>query len=202
MGIVQARLNSSRFPGKVLEKFHGKPVVHHVLDATVEACGKQNVVLATSSQSFDDSLATFAKNSGWNVYRGSLNDVWSRYCNIVLRSSADWIIRICADSPLMSASLIQTMMKLVRPDYDLVTNTCPRTFPRGQSVEILNRRLFLDKKYFPVCETDREHVTPHLYRISALRILNYQNPLGDQSKESWSVEEPGDIERLEKLCRD
>lgn len=101
----------------------------------------------------------------------------------------------------MSASLIQAMIQLVRPGLDLITNVYPRTFPHGQSVEIIRERLFREEFFFPETNSDREHVTPHLYRIPDLRILNHLNPLGDQSREAWSVEEPEDIERLEKLCR-
>lgn len=198
--VVQARMNSARFPGKVLVDFHGKSVLQHVLESVGLACEKQNVVLATSSQSQDDAVTALAASGGWAVHRGSLDDVWSRFRDIAATSGADWIVRICADSPLMPACLIRTMIQLVRPDLDLVTNIHPRTFPRGQSVEIIHQRLFREKAFHPKTSADREHVTSHLYRIPRLRILNYINPLGDQSREAWSVEEPGDIERLKKLC--
>ena len=171
----------------------------HVLEAAAQVSGKKNVVLATSDQSQDDEVAAFAANGGWAVHRGSLENVWSRFRDIAMASEATWIIRICADSPLMSPFLIQTMIQLVRPDLDLITNVHPRTFPHGQSVEILHRRLFEEARSHPKTSADREHVTPHLYRLPELRILNHKNPLGDQSHEAWSVEEPGDIQRLEKL---
>lgn len=199
--VVQARFNSVRFRGKVLAEICGKKVLTHVLEAADHACGKSNVVLATSDQNDDDSIATFAVQGGWAVHRGSLNDVWSRFRDVAFSRGAEWIIRICADSPLISPSLIQTMIHLVRPGLDLITNIYPRTFPRGQSVEIIHQRLFFEDSFFPKTSSDREHVTPHLYRISGLRILNHINPLGDQSREAWSVEEPEDIERLEKLCQ-
>lgn len=199
--MIQARFGSRRFPGKVLADFRGKKVLTHVLEAAGQACGKENVVLATSDQSQDEAVADFAAKAGWAVHRGSLEDVWSRFRDIAVTSRADWIVRICADSPLMSTPLIQAMIHLVRADLDLITNIRPRTFPHGQSVEIIHQRLFREEFFFPQTSSDREHVTPHLYRIPSLRILNHLNPLGDQSREAWSVEEPGDIERLEKLCR-
>ena len=197
--VVQARFGSRRFPGKVLADFRGKKVLSHVLEAVGQACEKGNVVLATSDQSQDDAVAAFAANGGWAVHRGSLEDVWSRFRDIAMASDATWIIRICADSPLMSPPLIKTMSQLAHPDLDLITNIHPRTFPHGQSVEILHRRLFEEARSHPKTSADREHVTPHLYRLPELRILNHKNPLGDQSHEAWSVEEPGDIQRLEKL---
>jgi spore coat polysaccharide biosynthesis protein SpsF (cytidylyltransferase family) len=197
--VIQARYGSRRFPGKVLKEFRGKKVLAHVLEAAATASGKENVVLATSDQSQDDAVAAFAANGGWAVYRGSQEDVWSRFRDIAMASEATWIIRICADSPLMSPSLIESMIQLVRSDLDLITNVHPRTFPHGQSLEILHRRLFEEARSHPKTSADREHVTPHLYRLPGLRILNHKNPLGDQSCEAWSVEEPGDIERLEKL---
>jgi len=201
IAVVQARTSSRRFPWKVMENFRGKKVLAHVLEIAGLACGHGGVVCATSEDPSDDILAKFVTQANWGLHRGSLNDVWSRFRDIAATSGADWMVRICADSPLMSAPLIQTMIQLVRPDLDLITNIHPRTFPRGQSVEIIHQRLFREKSFFPQTNSDREHVTPHLYRIPSLRILNYLNPLGDQSREAWSVEEPGDIERLEKLCR-
>jgi spore coat polysaccharide biosynthesis protein SpsF (cytidylyltransferase family) len=174
-------------------------VLAHVLEAAGQASGKENVVLATSDQSQDDAVAAFAANGGWAVHRGSLEDVWSRFRDIAMATDATWIIRICADSPLMAPSLIETMIQLAHPDLDLITNVHPRTFPHGQSVEILHRRLFEEVRSHPKTSADREHVTPHLYLLPGLRILNHKNPLGDQSHEAWSVEEPGDIERLERL---
>lgn len=202
IAIVQARTSSRRFPGKVLKEIYGKKVLVHVLEAAGLACGREKVVCATSRDPSDDRLADYVVKAGWKLYRGSLDDVWSRFQEISIESDAEWIIRICADSPLMSPKLIQTMLGLVRPDLDIVTNILPRTFPRGQSVEILNRRVFEDEKFFPADATDREHVTPHLYRIFGIRILNHENSQKDKSKEAWSVEEPGDIERLEKLSRE
>jgi len=198
--VVQARYGSQRFPGKVLADFRGKKILTHVLESVGEGCGRENVVLATSDTSQDDPVAGFAAGAGWRVHRGSLENVWSRFREVAKTTQADWIIRICADSPLMSPALIQTMMGLVQPDLDLVTNVHPRSFPRGHSVEILNQRLFREEKYFPQTDGDREHVTPQLYRMAGVRILNHLNPTGDQSPLAWSVEEPGDIGRLEKLC--
>jgi spore coat polysaccharide biosynthesis protein SpsF (cytidylyltransferase family) len=198
--VVQARYGSRRFPGKVLAEFQGKKVLAHVLEAVGEGCGRQNVVLATSDTRQDNPVAEFAQGRGWRIHRGNLENVWSRFREVTDAAKAEWIIRVCADSPLMPASLIQSMIRLVRPGFDLVTNVHPRTFPHGQSVEILNRRLFLENKYFPQTHEDREHVTAHLYRMAGIRILNHWNPRGDQSSLAWSVEEPGDIGRLEKLC--
>ena len=198
--MVQARYGSRRFPGKVLADFCGKQILTHVLESVGEGCGRQNVVLATSDTSQDDPVAEFARAGGWRLHRGSLENVWSRFREVAEITQADWIIRICADSPLMPPTLIQTMMALVQSDLDLVTNIHPRSFPRGHSVEILNQRLFRQEKYFPQTDGDREHVTPQLYRMAEVRILNFWNPRGDQSTLAWSVEEPGDIERLEKLC--
>ena len=200
IAIIQARFGSRRFPGKVLADFRGKKVLEHVLQAAGDSCGKDRLILATSNETQDDAVAKFASDTNRKVYRGSLGNVWSRFQQVALSTEAEWVVRICADSPLLPSSLIRSMVNLVRPDIDLVTNVHPRTFPHGYSVEILHRRLFIEKEFFPQNDSDREHVTPHLYRIPSLRILNHENPLGNQSGLAWSVEEAGDIERLEKIC--
>lgn len=201
MGIIQARFGSNRFPGKVLHDFLGQPILCRVLSSVGVACGMENVVVATGRESHDDPVASLAKQGGWKVHRGSPDNVWSRFHEIVLKTDAQWVLRISADSPLMSASLIQTMIGLIQPKLDLVTNIYRRSFPHGQSVEILHRRLFLEERFFPQTKEDKEHVTPQLYRLPGVRLLNHLNPKGDQSHLRWSVEEPGDIERLEKLTR-
>lgn len=198
--VIQARFGSRRFPGKVLATFRGRAVLAHVLEVAASACGKDSVILATSDRCEDDPVADFGIRDGWRVYRGNLEDVWSRFQAVVRQRDLEWIIRICADSPLLPVPLIVKMKTLVCSAYDLVTNVHPRTFPHGQSIEILHRRLFLEERFFPPTPLDREHVTSHLYRIPEIRILNYENPFGDHSSWGWSVEEPGDIARLEKLC--
>jgi len=174
--------------------------LEHVLQAAGDSCGKDRLILATSNETEDDAVAKFASDTNRKVYRGSLGNVWSRFQEVVLSTEAEWVVRICADSPLLPSSLIRSMVNLVGPEIELVTNVHPRTFPHGHSVEILHRKLFIEKEFFPQNDSDREHVTPHLYRIPGLRILNHENPLGNQSDLAWSVEEAGDIERLEKLC--
>ena len=199
VAVIQARMGSQRFPGKVLAIYRDKPVLDHVLAAAQKSLGKQNVVLATSKDEGDDVLAEFAVRQGWKVYRGSQENVWSRFQEIAKESGKDWIVRISADSPLISSALIGTLVSLIRSGLDIVTNIHPRTFPHGQSVEIIHRRLFFEKQFYPKTKAEREHVSSHYYRIPELRILNHPNPKGDQSSLAWSVEEPGDIERLEKL---
>lgn len=199
VAVIQARMGSQRFPGKVLKVFRGQPVLSHVLVAAADSLGRDNVILATSQERQDDPVAELARRGEWRLFRGSQDNVWSRFQEIARNLESGWIARICADSPLLPSSLIRTMAGLVNPQFDIVTNIYPRTFPRGQSVEILRRGLFLEDRAIPQTVSDKEHVTPHLYRLEGIRILNYSNPQGDQSALEWSVEEPEDILRLEKL---
>lgn len=161
---VQARMSSTRFPGKVLAPFRGRPLITHVLDAASAFAGSENVVLLTSTDVSDDPLALYVEAIGISVFRGPLDNVLERFQCALRVHPAEWVMRICGDSPFISARLMAEVATHCRSDVDVVTTVMPRTFPKGQGIEILQSRALLNVPLLDTTPEDQEHVTPWFYR--------------------------------------
>jgi len=136
--VVQARMSSTRFPGKVLADLHGAPLIVRLLErlAQVEQTG---VVVATTTETDDDPLAETVARAGVNVVRGSLEDVLGRFAAAAATVGADPVVRITADCPLADPGLIDAMLaRWLELDgtADLLTNVSPPTYPDGLDVEM------------------------------------------------------------------
>ncbi len=107
---VQARMRSSRFPGKVLAPFRGEPIVRHVLRAVATAIPPEAIVLVTSADPSDDPLACYVARLGFSVWRGPLDDVFERFCEAARAFPSEWILRVSADSPLLDAGILQRVV--------------------------------------------------------------------------------------------
>jgi spore coat polysaccharide biosynthesis protein SpsF len=200
---IQARLSSSRFPGKVLAPLAGKPVIAHVIDRVVHVVPIECITIATSDCAMDDPLASYAGQLGVSIVRGPLDDVFARFRQCVLEHPCDWFVRVCADSPLLDAPLLRRMVGMTDgTDADLVTNVHPRTFPKGQSIEILRTSTFMAIDHGALGAEDREHVTRSYYtRPAAFRIVNLECEGGSRANESLAVDTIEDLHRLENHLR-
>jgi spore coat polysaccharide biosynthesis protein SpsF len=161
---VQARMSSRRFPGKVLATLAGRPMIDHVLERCGRAFGLEQVVLATSRESSDDALADHATTLGVSVFRGELDNVLGRFQRCLAIHPCEWFVRISADSPLIDPRLVARVAERRAPGLDLVTNVQPRTFPAGQSVEVVNSGSFAALEGAALTAEEREHVTLVFYR--------------------------------------
>lgn len=168
---VQARMSSRRFPGKVLALLAGRPMIDHVLERCGLVFGADRVALATSVESSDDALAAHARSLGVSVFRGELDNVFGRFQACLAAHPCEWFVRISGDSPLIDPRLIARVAECREPALDLVTNVRPRTFPPGQSVEVINARRFAAMDAAALTAEEREHVTlvfynhPDRYRL-------------------------------------
>ncbi|MBV5270898.1 MAG: NTP transferase domain-containing protein [Afipia sp.] len=143
---VQGRMSSSRFPGKMLAPFRGRPLVANLLDRLAQANLRAKIVFLTSIDPTDDPLADFVdRRCDVAVYRGELENVAARFQSCLNSHSCEWFVRISGDSPLMSGALVERMIELVDPGYDIVSNVVRRTFPFGQSVECVRSASFSDQ---------------------------------------------------------
>lgn len=175
--VVQARMSSSRLPGKVLAPVAGRPLLALLLERLARCEELDAVVVATSGEASDDVLAAWCRETGVNVHRGPLDDVVARMLGASAAQGLDGIVRICADSPLIDPALVDRAVALLRAgDHDLVSNVVPpRTYPPGQSVEAIRADALAAAGALMDAPGDREHVTPALYRhpgrfrIAALR---------------------------------
>lgn len=196
--IIQARMSSKRFPGKVLAQLQGRPIIEHVVNSAKQV-GLPYFVL-TSKHISDEPLARHIEALGVNVFRGDLDDVLGRFRDFVNQSSFSHLIRISADSPLLHPEVVQMVLSLEGGlSADVLTNVYPRTFPKGESIEVLKSAL-LDKLIsFPLNRQHHEHVTSYVYENpEQFSLVNCFNDR-DLSHINLCVDYPDDLIRMEKM---
>jgi spore coat polysaccharide biosynthesis protein SpsF (cytidylyltransferase family) len=146
-------------------QLHGRPSLEHLLEGVTHARSVEAIVIATSTDPDDDATAKFAATRGIPCCRGLLNDVASRLLQAGEEHAADAVVRINGDSPLMDPALIDHAVDLLRGDNgaEVVTNVRPRTFPKGQSVEVMSLAALRRTVMRATTTEEREHVTPYVY---------------------------------------
>ncbi len=177
-GIIQARMSSSRLPGKVLKQTYGTCVLGHLLDRLKNSKNCTRFIVATSVDPTDDPVKNFCESRNVECFRGPLQDVAKRFLETIQAYSLDAFIRINADSPFMDPRVIDEAVDLFRTSgASIVTNTLKRSYPKGQSVEVLNAELFA--RHYPDMKSadEFEHVTQYFYkRPQQFNIHNFSTP--------------------------
>tara|TARA_Y100000591_G_scaffold311606_1_gene315196 strand:+ start:2056 stop:2715 length:660 start_codon:yes stop_codon:yes gene_type:complete len=197
--IIQARMASKRLPGKSLKKLGKITILEHVLKRVKASKQVKRIFVATSKMKKDDAIYILCKKKKINCYRGSLNNVLSRYVEIVKRYKIKSFTRICADSPFIDPNLISKFISIYKKsNYDLVTNVYPRSFPKGQSIEIFKSSFFLKYAKKIKKRYDMEHVTTFFYNRKELNIKNIKNNF-DYSKISLCIDNLKDFNRARKF---
>lgn len=161
VAVVQARMSSSRMPGKVLENLGGVPVLQRVVDRLQRCEQVDAVVVATSDAASDDPVAAAATVP---VVRGPLEDVLERYRLAVAEHPCDAVVRITADCPLIDPAVVDEVVRRWRQGTEAyVANVIePRTFPKGMDVELIGAGALADAAAEATSAYDREHVTPFI----------------------------------------
>ncbi|MBA65869.1 MAG: hypothetical protein CMG55_08730 [Candidatus Marinimicrobia bacterium] len=161
--IIQARMESSRLPNKVLKKINDKPLLEYLIEQIRIKNDGLPIIIATSRSITDEKIIDYCTNNDIEFYQGSFHNVASRFFNIIKINNLDYFIRICADSPLFDGDLIRKSVDLIDNELDLITNIYPRTFPKGQSVEIIKSKTFKNifRNFFK--KSHFEHVTNYFY---------------------------------------
>jgi spore coat polysaccharide biosynthesis protein SpsF len=178
VAIVQARMSSSRLPGKVLKEINGKPMIAHVVERTRRAKCVDYVAVATTTDAADDAVERWCKESQTACYRGSMFDVLDRYYQAARLYAADIIVRVTADCPVIDPQVIDdTVTAFHAHNADFAANRLPppwgRTFPIGLDTEVC-RFSALERAWLEATEAhEREHVMPYLYDTPG-RFIVYQ----------------------------
>lgn len=162
--VVQARMGSARLPGKMLMALAGRPALDYLLERLNHAQTLDTVIVATSTEPADDAIAHHCAAAGVRCHRGAHDDVAARLLAAADAAGLQALVRVNGDSPLLDQALVDHGVRLFRQGgRDLVTNVFPRSFPRGQSVEVIDCAA-LRKALPSLSAQDREHVTAGLYR--------------------------------------
>lgn len=177
--ILQARMGSTRYPGKVLSAIAGKPLISHIIQR-IRATEKINtLILATTKLPGDNELASFAKGNGILCYRGEVNDVLARFYGAATQYKVDIIIRICCDDPLIDHIMLNQLLDLhIKTHSDYTSTSHVRTFPIGIEAEVFNYDVL--EKAFSCAnkEYEREHVTPYIYENPNLFKISFLEASG------------------------
>jgi spore coat polysaccharide biosynthesis protein SpsF len=164
ISVVQARFSSRRLPGKILMRLRDRPTLDYLMEGLGHAAQLDGVVLATSTDQTDDATAAYAHTRGTPCFRGSLENVALRLLQAGEEHHADAIVRINGDSPLIDPVLVDHAIEMFRQGTaDIVTNVRPRTFPKGQSVEVVALTALRRAVAYMSTSNEREHVTPYVY---------------------------------------
>lgn len=205
LGVVQARMGSSRLPGKVLADLGGRPVIDRVIRRLESSSSIDQVVLATSSNPVDDPLALWATDNGVALVRGDEFDVLNRF-HTVLEGypRAEHIVRVTGDCPLVDPALVDQLVRVhLESGADFSANRLPppagRTTPVGLDIEIATRAALGVAWAEASLASDREHVMPYLYRSPNqfdVRIVDMER---DLSHHRWTVDTPEDLTAVRRL---
>jgi glutamate-1-semialdehyde 2,1-aminomutase len=201
VAIVQARMDSTRFPGKVLKPILGTPLIEILLQRLGRATRVDQIVLATSADPNNDELAAHADKLGITVYRGSEHDVLDRYHAAAALAQADIVVRITGDCPLVDPALVDAAVTALRKaGVDYASNTDPPTYPDGLDVEVFTAEALQTAWQEARRPHEREHVTPYLRAPGRFRVLGLRNET-DLSAQRWTVDEPCDFEVVAAIFR-
>jgi spore coat polysaccharide biosynthesis protein SpsF len=202
--IVQARMSSTRFPGKSLAPFADSTVLAHILRRLRQAQHRLDLWVATSDNREDDAVAAAAEAEGVRVFRGDEEDVLARVvgCLAAMPERPEFVLRICADRPLLCAVLVDELLDahddLGQPDY--LSNNLPPSYPDGLDVELV-RVTALEQAHRESGDPyERQHVTPFVYRRpERYGLAGLVCPYGNYSHVRVALDTTDDYERLRRL---
>lgn len=201
VAIIQARMGSTRLPGKVLMELAGKTVLARVVERVSRFESVQSIVVATSVNRENEAIAAECERLGTHCFRGSEDDVLDRYVGAARKHKADAIVRITADCPLIDPEVSDGVVnEFLRRRADYASNVFPRTYPRGLDTEVFTINA-LEQAWKRSTEAhQREHVTPYLYEHpDVFRLASIQTD-ADYGSHRWTLDTPEDLELIRSIC--
>jgi len=203
VAIVQARVGSTRLPGKVLLDLVGRTVLDRVVQRVRQFTMIDDVIVATSSERADNPIIDECDRIGVASFRGSESDVLDRFVGAVRETDADVCVRLTADCPLLDPGVSDNIISLflLADDADYASNKIPQSFPRGLDTEVFTREA-LERAARDAHEPyERVHVTPYIYRHPEIFSLLSVTSDVDRSDWRWTIDTPEDIEFVREIYR-
>ncbi|MDD5306754.1 MAG: glycosyltransferase family protein [Deltaproteobacteria bacterium] len=198
--IIQARMGSTRLPGKVLMDIAGKTMIERVVERARRIAGVDDVVVATSLGTGDDTLVDLCVQRGYPYFRGDENDVLDRYLGAARQHRAEAVARVTADCPLLDPEVSATVVReFAEKSPEYASNTLERTYPRGLDTEVLPLEVLEIAGREAMEKADREHVTRFVWRQPhRFRLLSIRREV-DQSRHRWTVDTVEDLALVRRL---
>ena len=196
VAIVQARMGSTRLPGKVLEDVGGKPMLERIVSRLGRSRLINDVIVATSSAQGDDLIAEAATQKNFKVFRGHETDVLDRYYEAAKSTRADIVVRITGDCPLIDSEVVDRVITtFLSEECDYASNTLVCTYPDGLDAEVFSFAALEIAWRNGRRAADREHVTPFIRTSRRFSLRNVRSELGQSTRHlRWTVDEPRDLE--------
>lgn len=194
VAIIQARMGSTRLPGKVLQDAEGETVLARCINRVRRSRLMHEVLVATTDRLVDDVIVEECKRYDVPVFRGDQDDVLDRYFQAAQRAKADIVVRITSDCPLIDPEITDKTIASfleIKPDY--ASNAIVRTYPRGLDTEVMTFDALTRAWQRASKQYEREHVTPYIYEHpSEFKVLSVTGEV-DYSSHRWTVDTPEDL---------
>lgn len=198
--IIQARVGSSRLPGKVMMDLNGAPVLAHVLARARAIPGVDQVCCAIPKSAENDTLAALAGALGAVVARGSETDVLGRYLEAARLCEARTIMRITSDCPVLDPAISGRVLAAFHAGaFDYASNLEPRSWPKGLDTEVFSREALERAAAETADPYDREHVTPYLRRAEGMKRASAVREGASAADWRWTLDHPEDLAFLRAL---
>lgn len=205
VAIIQARMGSTRLPGKVLKKVLGKPLLAYQLERVGRSTKIDEIVVATTCHSGDNPIISLCQELDIAWYRGSEEDVLDRYFRTAMIARADIIVRLTADCPLIDPfqidKVIETYLQHDHP-YRFVSNTLKRTFPRGLDTEVFSFGALKKTHQEAINPIDREHVTRYMLHHPDLFPFVNVSSSTNYSHHRWTVDTIEDYRLIKRILEE
>ena len=200
LAVIQARMGSTRLPGKSLAEICGHPILWHVVNRVKAAKTVDKVVVATTDQANDEPIVTFCEQAHVPCFRGSQDDVLDRFYHAAKTYAGDAVVRITADCPLIDPAVIDRVVaRFQRGDCDYVGNVLRYTYPDGLDTEVFSFRALEQAWHEAAKPSEREHVTPYL-RTRKFRTANVESEAPvPPGKYRWTIDHPSDLQFVRKI---
>jgi spore coat polysaccharide biosynthesis protein SpsF len=200
LAILQARVSSTRLPGKVLKPILGKPMLLRQIERIRLASMIDTLIVATSTDPTDDAIERLCRENNITFYRGSLDDVLDRFYQASKPIRPDHVVRLTGDCPLTAPRLIDEVITFhVQGGYDYSSNTIEPTWPDGLDIEVIRFSCLEQAWNEATLPSHREHVTPFIHgQANRFRIGSFKGQI-DMSAHRWTVDEPEDFELVTNI---
>lgn len=205
--VIQARMSSTRLPGKIMLPILGKPLLLRMIERVQEAKLIGKLVIATSTNTEDDEVELLCSNNNLYSFRGHLTDLLDRHYNVAKSFSADAVVKIPSDCPLIDPKIIDKVIQyyIDNDDLDFVSNLHPATYPDGNDVEIMSFQSLECAWKDAVKPYQREHTTPFIWENNeSFKIGNvvWETGLDYSTSHRWTIDFPEDYEFIRKVYED
>ncbi|WP_223007686.1 cytidylyltransferase domain-containing protein [Cylindrospermopsis curvispora] len=200
--IVQARMTSTRLPGKILKQVLGKPLLQYQIERLQGVKLADEIVIATTTNKTDAPIIDLCDRLSVAYFRGSEADVLERYYQAAVAHQAKVVVRVTSDCPLIDPQVVNRVIDYYlknHSQYDYVSNSLERTYPRGMDTEVFPFSVLQEAFVRARSQPDREHVTPFIYRQPVLYRLGHVLYSQDCSHHRWTVDTAEDFELIQKI---